>query len=220
MQPDRRLGGDDRGPDIDRGARTAGHPAPVDIDEAEKGLLHPLLRDRRNGQPFGRAAEPPRMGVRAEEPDLPVRAAKALEPVEHRLAVMQHGGRRAEPEPAHRGDAGIVPAPLGAVLHAEHVVGESGAEARRGVLGHRSHLLDAMDSKPLERSLHAGIFLPRPIFRCHASYFSRSCFLFFVVVLSGACIGCSNRARSAGVSRTRTRIASAVSSRAITSPWR
>jgi hypothetical protein len=79
-------------------------------------------------EPLAGTVETLDMRGSAKGPHDIVAAAEGFQAVEHRLAVVQHGGGRIQDEWLVRDDTGIVPAaPLG-VVQDEHVVGEDIAE--------------------------------------------------------------------------------------------
>ena len=77
-----------------------------------------------------RAVQPARVVRQAEQPHAAVLAAERLQPVEDRLAVVQHAGGRIQGERPVGHDARIVPAFALVVVHQEHVVGEDACRRR------------------------------------------------------------------------------------------
>ena len=107
------------------------HPALVYLDQLADGSFDHQRIDLRNAEIAGRAVEPGRVVRGAEYPDAAVGATERLQPVEDRLAVMQHTGRGIQGEWRVGDDARVVPAFARVVVHQEHMVREHLAEAQR-----------------------------------------------------------------------------------------
>ena len=123
-----RLAGDDRRPDVERGAHARGHPVLLQADQVHQRLEAELRVDLRDAEATGREVHPLDVLLGAEEPHPPVRAAERLQPVEDRLGVVEHGRGRVQAERPVGLDPGIVPALLLLEVGDEHVVREDGAE--------------------------------------------------------------------------------------------
>jgi len=78
-----------------------------------------------------RAVQPTRVVRQAEQPHAAVLATERLQPVEDRLAIVQHAGGRIQGERPVRHNARIMPALTLMEVHQEHVVGEDAAEGER-----------------------------------------------------------------------------------------
>ncbi len=131
MHAQHHVGRDDGRPQVERRARLARHPVRIHADQRVEGCAHDVDRHLRHAHDLRGAVEALRVAIGAEQPDLPVIAAERLEPVEDRLAVVQHRGRGIEAERPVGFDAGVEPAAAFLVVHQEHVVGQHLAETQR-----------------------------------------------------------------------------------------
>src|SRR5215472_6051143 len=99
-----------------------------------KGFEHEFGVERRNAETLTGLVKAVDVGLRTEETDHAVAAAKRLQAVEHGLSVMQHRRCGIDGEGLVGHDPWIVPAPALGVVQLKHVVGEDGAELQ-GVVG-------------------------------------------------------------------------------------
>ena len=130
MHAQHHIGRDDGGAQIQRGAGFARHPFMFKPNQRIKALANDIHRQFRHAHDLARAIEALRMAIRAEQADLIIIAAKRLEPIKNRLAVMQHGCRGIEAERPIGDDPRRMPALIFLIIHQEHVIGQHLAEGK------------------------------------------------------------------------------------------
>ena len=124
------IGRDDRRAQIERGAGLVRHPIGIDRDQGIEALADDVDGQFGHAHDLRRAVEAFGMALGAEQADLPVIATEGLQPIEDRLAVVQHRGGGVERQRAIGNDSRVEPALPRFIIHQEHVVGEDLAEGK------------------------------------------------------------------------------------------
>lgn len=135
MHPERRLGGNHGGTDVEGCSPSLGDPVPVQEHQFFDGIQKQVRVHRGHAHPLGRAVHPFDVCRRPEKVDLAVLPPVGFQPFENFLAVMEAHGGGIELDRAIWLDQGIIPAAVRMVFHIEEMVGDDLSEPQLGFVG-------------------------------------------------------------------------------------
>ena len=127
--------GDDKGTDIQRGARLIGDPVLLQTDQLLDGGQGVLLVQGRDAHTLTGGVDALDVLGGTEELDGAVGGAVGLQAFKDLLGVVEYHGGRLQSDGAVGNDAPVVPALAVGVVHQKHVVGKGSAEHQRGGVG-------------------------------------------------------------------------------------
>jgi len=129
-RPDDELGlaGEQQRPDVQGVPRRRRHPLVVVGDEQVDGVDEDVHGKLGQAEPARAVLEPSGVGLGPEGRDRPVGTAVDLEPLEHRLAVVQRRGRGVQDEWPVGRETSVLPAAVAGPADRQHVLGEDPPE--------------------------------------------------------------------------------------------
>ena len=131
VDPQAGIGGNNKGTDIQGGARLAGNPVFLHLYQRLDGVQRHVLRQGGDAQTLTGVVEPAHIVHGTEELHAAVGPAVGLHPLKDLLGVVEHHGGGVQPEGPIGHDPSVVPALSGIIVHQEHMVGEGVPENQR-----------------------------------------------------------------------------------------
>ncbi|MPM60965.1 hypothetical protein SDC9_107819 [bioreactor metagenome] len=117
MDAQARVGGNDKGTNIERGGGRAGHPVGFHPYQSFDGLQRQILRQSRNTKARAGVVEASYIVHGAEKLYPAVRRAVGLHALENLLSIMEHHGGGIQDKGSVGYDPGVMPALAGMVVH-------------------------------------------------------------------------------------------------------